>query len=62
VIERLKYNFQVIGVKASIIKPQKLVLGRTIILDLDNYSYNEIQTGEFVQNNFKAVSGDPIFN
>ena len=62
VIERLKYNFQAIGVKASIIKSQELVLGRTIILDLDNYTYNEILTGKFVQDNFKTDSGEPIFN
>lgn len=62
VIERLKYNFQAIGVKASIIKQQELILGRTIILDLDNYTYNEILTEKFIQDNFKTDSGDPIFN
>jgi hypothetical protein len=54
VVERLKYNYQAIGVKASIIKPQELVFGRTIILDFDNYTYNEILTGKFVQDNFKT--------
>lgn len=59
--ERLKYNFQAIGTKSHIIKPQKLVLGRTIILDFKNYSHIEILTGKYIQDNFKTFSGEPIF-
>lgn len=59
--ERLKYNFQAVGTKASIVCPQKLVLGRTLILDFDRFTYQEILTGEYIQKHFKTVSGDPIF-
>lgn len=59
--ERLKYNFQAIGTKSHIVKPQKLVLGRTIILDFKNYSHVEILTGKYIYDNFKTLSGEPIF-
>lgn len=59
--ERLKYNFQAVGTKASIVCSQKLVLGRTLILDFDRFTYQEILTGEYIKKHFKTVSGDPIF-
>lgn len=59
--ERLKYNFQAIGTKSHIIKPQPLVLGRTIILDFKNYSHIEILTEKYIYDNFKTLSGEPIF-
>lgn len=59
--ERLKYNFQAIGTKSHIIKPQKIVLGRTIILDFKNYSHIEILTGKYIHDNFRTLTGKPIF-
>lgn len=59
--ERLKYNFQAVGTKASIGCPQKLMLGRTLILDFDRFTYQEILTGDYIQKHFKTASGTPIF-
>jgi len=59
--DRLKYNFQAIGTKAQIIGEQKLMMGRTIILDFTSYTYKELVTKEFISENFKYVSGRPIF-
>ena len=62
VFERLKYCFQSIGTKAHNIKsqPQTLVLGSTINLDFNSYTYLEIDSQKYIQNTFKHANGDPI--
>ena len=60
--ERLKYSFQAIGSKASIHGAQKLALGKTIILDFEEFSFTVISTEEFIRENFKSNSGKQIFS
>ena len=59
--ERLKYNFQAISTKSHIVRPQKLVHGRTIILDFKKYTHIEILNGKYIYDNFKTPSEEPIF-
>lgn len=59
--ERLKYNFQAVGVKADVVEPQHLMTGRTVILDFENRIYHEIVTKDYIQSHFKFASGGSIF-
>jgi len=59
--DRLKYNFQSVGIKADVIGPQKLMTGRTVVLDFENRTYEEIITKDYIQEIFKYDSGKSIF-
>lgn len=60
VIERINYDMTSAGVKASIIEPQTLILGRIVLLDFKNFTHDVI-TGQYLQENFKTCSGRVLF-
>ena len=60
VIERPNYDMKSAGVKAHNIGPQTLLLGRIILLDFNNFT-DDVITGQYLRENFKTDSGQPLF-